>query len=343
MLKIGNITIEKYPVLLAPMEDVTDVSFRAICKEFGADIVFTEFISSEALIRNIDKTLKKMQIYDFERPAAIQIYGHDINNMAQAAKIVERANPDFIDINYGCPVKKIALRGAGSGLLRDLDKMEKMTRAIVNSTDLPVTVKTRLGWDADSIVIEEAVLRLQNTGIHAITIHARTRSQLYSGKADWSWIGKITSNPQVKIQIIGNGDITTPQMAKLAFEKYKVNGIMIGRGAIGRPWIFKQVKHYLLTGELLPEPNVQERTQIAKRHFELSLKYKSLPRGIFEMRRHFAIYFKNVPNFKTFKLELLTEQDPDKIFKILDKIAEQYGDFVPQPAYAYDNMEQNTN
>ena len=343
MLKIGNIFIEKYPVLLAPMEDVTDVSFRAICKEFGADIVFTEFISSEALIRNVDKTLQKMRIYDFERPAAIQIYGHDIENMAQATRIVSQAKPDFIDINYGCPVKKIALRGAGSGLLRDLDKMEQMTRAIVQATDLPVTAKTRLGWDSESIVIEEAVLRLQNTGIQAITIHARTRSQMYSGKADWSWIAKITSNPDVKIQIIGNGDITTPQMAKKAFEQYKVDAIMIGRGAIGRPWIFKQVKHYLTTGQLLPEPNVQERVQIAKKHFELSLKYKGMPRGIFEMRRHFAIYFKNVPNFKTFKLQLLTEQDPDKIIKILDQIASQYGDFTPQPAYAYDNMEQGEN
>ncbi len=337
MLKIGKIELDK-PVLLAPMEDITDPSFRGICKEFGADIVFTEFIASEALIRNVEKTIRKMQVNDEERPAAIQIYGHEIDSMAQAAKIVEQANPDFIDINYGCPVKKIALRGAGSGMLRDLDKMEKMTRAVVEATNLPVTVKTRLGWDADSIVIEEAVLRLQETGIHAITIHARTRAQMYSGKADWSWIAKIKENPAVHIPVIGNGDITTPQHAKQAFETYGVDGIMIGRGAIGRPWIFRQVKHYLKTGEILPEPTVQERTDIAKRHFELSLKWKGMPRGIYEMRRHFVIYFKNVPGFKEFKLKLVTSQDPDEILDTLDKIAAQYGDYRPSPAYAYDGM-----
>ena len=339
MLKIGQITIKNYPLLLAPMEDVTDPSFRAICKRFGADIVFTEFIASEALVRNVEKTIKKMQINDAERPAAIQIYGHDIDAMARAAEIVTQAKPDFIDINYGCPVKKIALRGAGSGMLRDLDKMEKMTRAVVAATDLPVTVKTRLGWDADSIVIEEAVLRLQETGIKAITIHARTRAQMYSGQADWSWIGKITSNPKVKIQIIGNGDITTPQRAKEVFDKYDIAGVMIGRGAIGRPWIFQQIKHYLATGELLPEPSVKERVQIAKEHFELSLKYKDLPRGIFEMRRHFSIYFKNVPKFKDFKLKLLTSTDIDEIYTTLDQIAQEYGDYRPAPAYAYKELE----
>ncbi len=337
MLKIGNMQLEK-PVLLAPMEDITDPSFRAICKEFGADIVFTEFIASEALVRNVEKTIRKMQINDAERPAAIQIYGHDVENMARAAQIVTEANPDFIDINYGCPVKKIAMRGAGAGMLRDLDKMERMTRAVVRATPLPVTVKTRLGWDADSIVIEEVVLRLQDTGIAAITIHARTRAQMYSGRADWSYIARLKDNPHIHIPIIGNGDITTPQRAKQAFDKYGVDGIMIGRGAIGRPWIFRQVKHYLQTGELLPEPTVEERVQIAKRHFELSLQWKGLPRGIFEMRRHFVIYFKNVPRFKDYKMKLVTSQEPDEILRTLDEIAREYGDFRPEPAYAYDEL-----
>ncbi len=342
MLKLADKFLGQYPVFLAPMEDVTDLSFRLICKKFGADVVITEFVSSEALVREVEKTMVKMRILETERPVGIQIYGHIIENMARAAKIVEQYKPDFIDINYGCPVKKIALRGAGAGMLRDLDKMEAMTRAVVEAVSLPVTVKTRLGWDEDSIVIEQVVKRLQNTGIQAITIHARTRSQMYGGKADWSWIYKLTHDPQVKLPIIGNGDIFTPQQAKKAFEYYGVDGIMIGRGAIGRPWIFAQVKHYLQNGTLLPEPTVSERVEIAKEHFQLSLKYKGLKRGIFEMRRHFVIYFKNLPNFKEFKLKLVTSTDPDEIFGLLDKIAANYGDFRPEPAYAYEQMQADT-
>ncbi len=334
MLKIGNIEIKGYPVLLAPMEDVTDVSFRYMCKKFGADIVFTEFVASEALIRDVDKAKKKMQIYDFERPAAIQIYGHIIESMAQAAKVVEMADPDFLDLNFGCPMKKIAGRGAGAGLLRDVPKMIRMAEAVVKATSLPVTAKTRLGWDADSIVIEQVALGLQDIGIQALTIHGRTRAQMYSGKADWEWIGRVKNNPHIRIPIIGNGDITTPQKAREAFDLYGVDGIMIGRGAIGRPYIFREIKHYLETGELLPEPTAQEKAGIAREHFLKSLEYKGVPRGIFEMRRHFALYFKGLPGFKDFKLRLLQSMDPDEILVTLDEIANRYGDLrVPTITY----------
>lgn len=258
MLKIGNIEIEEFPLLLAPMEDVTEPSFRYLCKKYGADIVFTEFVASEAVIRNVEKSLKKFIINDNERPAAIQLYGHRIEAMVEAAKMATEANPDFIDLNFGCPVKKIATRGAGAGMLRDIPLMLKMTEAVVKATHLPVTVKTRLGWDANSIVIEEVAERLQDTGIQALTIHARTRAQLYTGKADWTWIGKVKNNPRIKIPIIGNGDVTSPQIAKQMFDKYGVDGIMIGRGAIGRPYLFKEIKHYLKTGELLPEPSIEK-------------------------------------------------------------------------------------
>ena len=334
MLRIGNIEIKGYPVLLAPMEDVTDASFRYMCKKFGADIVFTEFIASEALIRNVDKTFRKMQIFDYERPAAIQIYGHIVESMAEAAKIVTEFNPDFIDINYGCPMKKIAGRGAGAGMLRDIPKMVEMTRAVVEATPLPVTVKTRLGWDENSIVIEEVAMRLQDTGIAALTIHGRTRAQMYSGKADWTLIEKVKNNPAIKIPIIGNGDITHPLQARKAFDKYGVDGIMIGRGAIGRPYIFKEIKHFLETGELLPEPTAAEKVEIAREHFLKSLEFKGVPRGIYEMRRHFVLYFKGLPSFKDIKMKLIQSEDPEEIHGTLDFIAEKYGDFrVPTITY----------
>ncbi len=336
MLKIGNIEIDGYPVLLAPMEDVTDVSFRYMCKKFGADIVFTEFVASEALIRDVDKAKTKMKIYDFERPAAIQIYGHIVESMAEAARVVGSAEPDFIDLNFGCPMKKIAMRGAGAGLLRDVPKMAAMANAVVKATSLPVTAKTRLGWDADSIVIEDVALRLQDAGIVALTIHGRTRSQMYSGRADWEWIGRVKNNPQIKIPIIGNGDITSPQKARQAFEQYGVDGIMIGRGAIGRPFIFGEIKHYLETGELLPEPTAKEKVEIAREHFLKSLEFKGYPRGIYEMRRHFALYFKGLPGFKEFKLRLLQSLDTEEILGTLDEIAERYGDMRVQTITYYD-------
>jgi tRNA-dihydrouridine synthase B len=318
------------------MEDVTDVSFRYMCKKFGADIVFTEFVASEALIRDVDKAKKKMLIYDFERPAAIQIYGHIVESMAQAARIVEEAGPDFIDLNFGCPMKKIAARGAGAGLLRDVPKMLKMARAVVDATSLPVTAKTRLGWDSDSIVIEEVAQGLQEAGIVALTIHGRTRAQMYSGKADWEWIGRVKNNPHIKIPIIGNGDITTPQRAKEVFDRYGVDGIMIGRGAIGRPYIFREIKHYLETGALLPEPTAKEKVEIAREHFLKSLEFKGEPRGIFEMRRHFALYFKGLPGFKEYKMRLLQSLDTEEILRTLDEIADRYGDMRVRTVTYYD-------
>jgi tRNA-dihydrouridine synthase B len=324
-LKIGNTTIERYPLLLAPMEDITDRSFRRIAKRFGADMMYTEFIASEALIRNVKKTFAKLEIEDEERPIGIQIYGHLIESMVEAAKIAEEAQPDLIDINFGCPVKKIAGRGAGSGIFQDIPKMIAMTEAIVKAVKLPVTVKTRLGWDDNSKVIDQLAERLQDTGIKALTIHGRTRAQLYKGTADWSLIGKIKENPAIHIPIIGNGDITDGTSAQAAINRYGVDGIMIGRAAIGRPWIFKELRHYLETGEEMPEPSVEEKVAIAKEHFLESIRLKGEPRGIFEMRRHFALYFKGLPHFKPLRLKLLTSLDQDEIFGLLDEIAETYG------------------
>ncbi len=324
-MKIGNTTIERYPLLLAPMEDITDRSFRRIAKRFGADMMYTEFIASEALIRNVKKTFAKLEIEDEERPIGIQIYGHLIESMVEAAKIAEEAQPDLIDINFGCPVKKIAGRGAGSGIFQDIPKMIAMTEAIVKAVKLPVTVKTRLGWDDNSKVIDQLAERLQDTGIKALTIHGRTRAQLYKGTADWSLIGKIKENPAIHIPIIGNGDITDGTSAQAAINRYGVDGIMIGRAAIGRPWIFKELRHYLETGEEMPEPSVEEKVAIAKEHFLESIRLKGEPRGIFEMRRHFALYFKGLPHFKPLRLKLLTSLDQDEIFGLLDEIAETYG------------------
>ena len=306
------------------MEDITDRSFRQVCKKFGADILYTEFIASEALIRNIDKILKKLTVDEHERPVGIQIYGHRIEAMVEAAKIAQEAKPDIIDINYGCPVKKIATRGAGAGMMRDIPKMMKMTKAVVDAVDLPVTVKTRLGWDSDNLIIDEIAEELQDTGIKALTIHGRTRTQLYKGKSDWSLIGKVKNNPRIHIPIIGNGDIIDGESAQEKIDKYGVDGIMIGRGSIGRPWIFKEVKHFLEKRENLSELSITEKVDIARYHFEQSLKLKEGKKGFYEMRRHFALYFKGLKNFKPLRLQLLTSMDAEEINNILDLIKKQY-------------------
>lgn len=335
-MKIGVLDLGNQPLFLAPMEDVTDPSFRYMCKRFGADVVTTEFISSDGLVRDAWKSLAKLRINDFERPVGIQIYGHLIEPMVEAARMAEAANPDFIDINFGCPMKKIAGRGAGSGMMRDVPLMVEMTRQIVQAVKKPVTVKTRLGWDEASKNIEEIALRLQDVGIAALTIHGRTRAQMYRGEADWSLIGKIKADPRIQIPIIGNGDVDSAQKAKEMFDRYGVDGIMIGRATYGRPWIFREVKHYLATGEILPQPSVVERVAIAKEHLQKSLEVKGERVGILELRRHLTNYFKGLPDFKQTRLKLVTSQDPAEINSLLDFVAERWGDFdmgsiVPAP------------
>jgi tRNA-dihydrouridine synthase B len=327
MLKIGKIEIKDYPLLLAPMEDLTDPSFRYVCKLFGVDLLYTEFISSDGLIRKGQKSVRKLEISDQERPIGVQLYGHNIESMIEATKIAETAKPDLIDINYGCPVKKISRRGAGAGMLKDVPLMIRMTEAIVKSTNLPVTVKTRLGWDDMNKNILDVALRLQDTGISAIAIHGRTGVQLYKGKADWTLIGEVKNNPLIRIPVIGNGDVDSPETASDMFKQYRVDGIMIARAAIGKPWIFRNVKHYLLTGEKLREPGIRERVDLARLHLNKSIEYKGEPRGILEMRRHFSHYFKGLPDFKEIRLKLLTSKNVDEIFKILDLILEKYKGF----------------
>ena len=326
-MNIGNTNLGEKPVFLAPMEDVTDPSFRYICKKFGADVVYTEFISSDGLIRDGKKSVQKLDIYDYERPIGIQLYGHITESMVEATRIAELANPEFIDINYGCPVRKIANRGAGAGMLKNIPLMTEMTKAIIASTNKAVTVKTRLGWDENSKNIMEVSKMLQDLGIAALTIHGRTRSQFYKGKADWTLIGEVKNNPEIHIPIIGNGDITTPEIAKKMFDDYHVDGIMIGRAAVGRPWLFRNVKHYLRTGELLDEPSLNEKLDLAKLHFQKSLEWKKEPVGIYEMRRHFSNYFKGLPNFKDLRLQLLTAMDVNQIFDLLEVIRERYKDY----------------
>lgn len=326
-MKIGNIEFGEQSVFLAPMEDVTDPSFRYMCKRFGADMVYTEFISSDGLIRDAWKSRAKLNICDFERPVGIQIYGNQIEPMVEAAKIAESADPDVIDINFGCPMKKIAGRGAGSGMMRDVPLMVEMTRQIVQAVNKPVTVKTRLGWDDESKNIEEIALRLQDVGIAALTIHGRTRAQLYRGEADWTLIGKVKNNPAMRIPIIGNGDIDSGEKAKLMFDRYGVDAVMIGRATYGRPWIFREVKHYLQTGETLPQPSVAERVGIAKEHLAKSIEIKGERVGILEMRRHLSNYFKGLPNFKDTRLKLVTLNDPDELQATISSITERWGDF----------------
>jgi nifR3 family TIM-barrel protein len=309
------------------MEDITDPSFRMICKMQGADFMFTEFISSDGLIRDGQKSVIKLDIYDFERPIGIQLYGHLVDAMVEAAMISEEANPELIDINFGCPVKKIANRGAGAGMLRNVPLMIRISEAIVKAVKLPVTVKTRLGWDDNSKNIVEVAEMLQDAGIKAITIHGRTRAQLYKGNADWTLIGAVKNNPRMKIPVIGNGDIDGPLRAKEMFDKYGVDGIMIGRATVGRPWIFRDIKHYMKTGELLPEPSVSEKTDLALIHLEKSMEFKEGKKAIYEMRRHLSNYFKGLPHFKETRLKLLTTLEPDEIKSLLQMIRENWGDF----------------
>lgn len=335
-MKIGNVDLGERPLLLAPMEDVTDPSFRFMCKEFGADMVYTEFISSDGLIRDAAKSVAKLNIDDAERPVGIQIYGHLIEPMVEAAVRAEAARPDVIDINFGCPVKKIAGRGAGSGMMRDVPLMVEMTRRIVDAVTTPVTVKTRLGWDEESKNIEDIALRLQDTGIAALTIHGRTRAQMYRGEADWTLIGAVKNNPSIHIPIIGNGDVDSPQRACEMFDRYGVDGVMIGRATYGRPWIFREVHHFLDTGQLLPQPSVAERVAIAKRHLLKSVEVKGEKVGVLEMRRHLSSYFKGLPDFKATRLRLVTLFDVDELLSTLDYIGERWGGFdtseiVPQP------------
>ncbi len=335
-MKIADIELGDRALFLAPMEDVTDPSFRYMCKRFGADVVYTEFISADGLIRDAWKSRAKLNLDEAERPVGIQIYGHLIEPMVEAARIAESAAPDIIDINFGCPVRKIASRGAGSGMMRDVPLMVEMTRQIVNAVKLPVTVKTRLGWDEDSKNIEDIALRLQDVGIKALTIHGRTRAQMYKGDADWSLIGAVKNNPLINIPIIGNGDVDSAVKAKEMFDRYGVDGVMIGRATYGRPWIFREVKHYLETGEILPQPSVLERVTIAKEHLAKSIEIKGDKVGILEMRRHLSNYFKGLPNFKETRLKLVTLNDPLALFEVIESIGQTWGDFdvsnqVPAP------------
>ena len=323
-MRIAETELGEKPLFLAPMEDVTDPSFRYICKEFGADVMYTEFISSDGLIRDARKSLEKLRIYDYEQPIGIQIYGHLTEPMVEAAIMAQEAKPAFIDINFGCPVNKIANRGAGSGMMRFPDKMTEITQRVVNAVKLPVTVKTRLGWDESSKIIPELALRLQDTGIAALTIHGRTRSQLYKGEADWTLIGEIKNNPAIKIPIIGNGDITSARGAKEAFDRYGVDGIMIGRATYGRPWIFREIKHFLATGEELPEPSVNEKVDLAKRHLLKSVEVKGERVGVLEMRRHLSSYFKGLPDFKELRMKLVTENDHNVVLELLEIIRDRY-------------------
>lgn len=324
-MKIGNIDLGDKPLLLAPMEDVTDASFRYVCKKYGADMMYTEFISSDGLIRDVPGSLYKLKVYDYERPIGMQIYGHLPEAMVESALRVEAARPDVLDINFGCPVNKIARRGAGSGMMRYPDKMVEITRSVVEAVKVPVTVKTRLGWDDDSKIIVELAERLQDAGIQALTIHGRTRCQMYKGEADWTLIGKVKENPRMHIPIIGNGDIKTPQDAAAAFDRYGVDGVMIGRATFGHPWLFREIRHFLNTGEELPPMSVLERVELAKEHLQKSLEFKGNRTGILEMRRHLSCYFKALPDFKETRLRLVTAMDPEEICSILDYIGERWG------------------
>lgn len=318
MVKIGNINLGEFPLLLAPMEDVSDPPFRRLCKQHGADMLYSEFISSEGLIRDAIKSRQKLDIFDYERPVGIQIFGGDEEAMALSAKIVATVNPDLVDINFGCPVKKVVSKGAGAGVLKDIDLMVRLTKAVVNSTSLPVTVKTRLGWDEQSINIEEVAERLQDVGISALTIHARTRSQMYKGHSDWSYIAKVKNNPRIVIPIFGNGDIDSAEKALEYRNKYGVDGIMIGRAAIGYPWIFEEIKHYFATGQLLPPPTMADRVEAVRNHLLWSVEWKGERQGVLEMRRHYANYFKGIPNFKPYRQQLVTLDSVEEILKVLN-------------------------
>ena len=322
-VKIGNIELGEFPLLLAPMEDVSDPPFRALCKQNGADVMYTEFISSEGLIRDAKKSTMKLDIYDFERPIGIQIFGHNIDSMKRATEICEKANPEFIDINYGCPVKKVANKGAGAGILQDIPKMVSMTKEIVKSTKLPVTVKTRLGWDESTKYIVEVAERLQDVGIEAISIHGRTRKQMYKGEADWSLIGEVKNNPRMQIPVFANGDINTPERA-LQIKNLGLDGAMIGRASIGNPWFFNEVKHFLKTKTHLKPATISERVEMAKRHLEMAIDWKGERLGIYETRRHYSNYFKGIPGIKPYRQKLVTSEDPQKVYSTLDQVLEVF-------------------
>lgn len=326
MVRIGNIELGDFPLLLAPMEDVSDPPFRAVCKEKGADMMYTEFISAEGLIRDADKSVQKLDIYDYERPIGIQIFGDKIESMREAAAIAEEADPEIIDINYGCPVKKVACKGAGAGILLDLPKMQSMTAEIVKRVNKPVTVKTRLGWDDSTIKIQEVAKRLQDVGIQALTIHGRTRQQMYKGEADWSYIAEVKNMADIDIPIFGNGDIDSPEKAQDYRRKYGVDGIMIGRASIGYPWIFDEIKHYLKTGEKLDPPTLRERVEIAKRHLDFSVEWKGVRKGIFEMRRHYTNYFKGIPHFKPYRTRLVETENVAGIHEVFEEIVDRFAE-----------------
>lgn len=324
MVRIGKIELGEFPLLLAPMEDVSDPPFRAVCKEGGADLMYTEFISSEGLIRDAAKSRQKLDIFEYERPIGIQLFGGEISSMVESARIAAAVNPDLIDINYGCPVKAVACRGAGAALLQDIPKMVQMTAEIVKATHLPVTVKTRLGWDDSTKNVVEVAERLQDIGIQALTIHGRTRVQMYKGSADWSLIGKIKENPRMRIPVFGNGDIESPQKAVEYKNRYGVDGVMIGRAAIGYPWIFEEIKHYIRSGERPAPPSMTERVRVTKKHLDFSIRWKGDRIGIFEMRRHYTNYFKGIPDFKPFRARLVEADGYADVVAILDEVMETY-------------------
>jgi len=321
LVKIGNIEVGEFPLLLAPMEDVSDPPFRAVCKLNGADVMYTEFISAEGLIRDAEKSLQKLDIYDYERPIGIQIFGEKINSMREAAARAEAAGPELIDINYGCPVKKVACKGAGAGILLDIPKMEAMTREIVKQVSLPVTVKTRLGWDENSIKITEVALRLQDAGIKALSIHGRTRQQMYKGSANWDHIQRVKEHPDIQIPIFGNGDVSSPEVAMDFRHKYGVDGIMIGRASIGNPWIFNEIKHYMRTGQLSDPPSLKEKVETVMNHLRFSIEWKGPRAGVFEMRRHYTNYFKGLDNFKPLRMRLVDAVEETELYDILEEIA----------------------
>tara|TARA_R110002020_G_scaffold180_3_gene871 strand:- start:327 stop:1322 length:996 start_codon:yes stop_codon:yes gene_type:complete len=326
--KIGDIDVGDFPLLLAPMEDVSDPPFRALCKEQGADVVFTEFISSEGLIRDAAKSVMKLDIYEKERPVGIQIFGANLESMLQSVEIVEASKPDIIDINFGCPVKKVVSKGAGAGILKDIDLMVSLTEAMVKHTNLPITVKTRLGWDHESIKILEVAERLQDVGCKAISIHGRTRAQMYKGEADWRPIAAVKNNPRMHIPVFGNGDVDTPEKAALMRDEYGLDGAMIGRASIGYPWFFKEVKHFFKTGEHLAPPSMQERIDAARRHLQMAIDWKGEKLGVFETRRHYTNYFKNIPDFKEFRMKMVTSDDSGDVFAAFDEVEERFSDYV---------------
>jgi tRNA-dihydrouridine synthase B len=328
VVKIGDIEVGEFPLLLAPMEDVSDPPFRALCKENGADVMYTEFISSEGLIRDAAKSLKKLDIFEYERPIGIQIFGNEIDHMRNAAEIATQANPDIIDINYGCPVHNVACKGAGAGILLDIPKMVAMTAEIVKSTHLPVTVKTRLGWDNNTKYIVEVAEKLQDVGIKAISIHGRTRVQMYKGEADWTLIRAVKENPRMRIPVFGNGDVDTPEKAVQMKNEFGVDGVMIGRASIGYPWIFDEIKHFMATGLKLPEPTLQQRVKAARRHLEMAVAWKGDRIGLFETRRHYTNYFKNYPNFKEYRTRLVTADAPKDVYATLNEILAVYAEKV---------------